>query len=244
MISLALFGCAGSIAARAADTPRGPILVELFTSEGCSSCPPADAWLRSIDASQPLPVIVLSEHVDYWDHDGWKDPYSSHLLTERQNEYEGRLHIDTPYTPQVIVDGTGEAKLGNDAQVTQVFEQSAAAPKIPVSITSLSVDQGRIRLHLSVDGQTTLHNADVYVSIALDHAESKVLHGENGGRRLVHTAVVEDLQRVGSVKKGSTFAKDVDMKTKLSIDPKNLRVIAFVQEPGPGKVLGSALQKP
>ena len=143
-LTVAAIGCAASTITYAEDAHGGPILVELFTSEGCSSCPPADAWLRAIDASQPLPeqLIVLSEHVDYWNHDGWKDPYSSHPLTERQSDYEGILHEDSPYTPQVIVDGTSQAKLGDANEVRQVFEKSAASPKIPVNINSVSIGPG------------------------------------------------------------------------------------------------------
>jgi len=245
-LTVAAIGCIAGGVTYAEDARRGPILVELFTSEGCSSCPPADAWLRAIDASQPLPeqLIVLSEHVDYWNHDGWKDPYSSHPLTERQSDYEVILQEDSPYTPQVIVDGTSQAKLGDADEVRKVFEKSAASPKIPVRITSTSLGSGSVRVHVDADGRTTTHNADVYIAVALDHAESQVLRGENSGRHLVHTAVVVDLQKIGALKKGSTFSKDVEVKLNSPIDPKNLRVVAFVQEAGPGKVLGSALRKP
>jgi len=239
------------IAAAATSTAElHPVLVELFTSEGCSSCPPADALLEKFDAVQPVPgaqLIVLSEHVDYWDHDGWKDPNSSAALTQRQVAYEDALGLKTAYTPQIIVDGTIEVRANNPQQVDKVFQEAAAASKIPVSIGEVRVDAGNpvvLETRIEADGTTAQHNADVYVAVALDRVESQVLHGENGGRHLTHVAVVQQLSKIGKLQKGKSFGETVQLKLKPGTDPKNVRIVAFVQEPGPRKLVGAALRKP
>jgi hypothetical protein len=226
-----------------------PILIELFTSEGCSSCPPADAWLKQIDVSQPIPgaqAIVLSEHVDYWNHDGWKDPYSSSFFTDRQNAYVHALAGSSPYTPEMIVDGGTELHLENQAQVAQAFQRAAKAQQLPVSISALSVDgdsPSLLRAHIDADGTAARYGADVYAVVALDHAESQVLRGENGGRHLTHAAVALSMVRIGRLEKGKPFSQDFQTKLKPGLDPKNLRLIVFVQESGPGSVVGSALRE-
>jgi len=228
-----------------------PIVVELFTSEGCSSCPPADALLERMDASPPIAgaqLIVLSEHVDYWDHEGWKDPNSSAALTERQAAYVRALGLKVPYTPQMIVDGTGEIPPNQPQQSEKVFHEAAEAAKIPVSIDELSIDaQGQATIRTRVEqpaGGSDKAAADVYVAVALDHVESQVLHGENHGRHLTHVAVVVELKKIGKLRKGKSFDETVQLKLKPGTDPKNIRIIAFVQEPGPGRLLGAALRKP
>jgi hypothetical protein len=227
-----------------------PILVELFTSEGCSSCPPADALLQTMDTSQPVPgaqLIVLSEHVDYWDHDGWKDPNSSPALTERQAAYVRALGLKTAYTPQLIVDGTSEMRANNPQQVNRVFQEATAASKVSVRIGEVSIDAGNpaiLRTRIEADGNIDQHNADVYLAVALDRVESQVLHGENGGRHLTHVAVVQQLTKVGKLPKGKSFEETVQFKLKPGTDPKNVRIVAFVQEHGPGRLLGAALRKP
>ena len=236
--------------AERSDAVGHPILVELFTSEGCSSCPPADALLQKLDATQPVPnaqLIVISEHVDYWDHDGWKDPNSSSAVTERQAAYVSALGLKTPYTPQIIVDGTAEMRLGDPQQEIKVFQQAAVYPKIPVRIGEVTVDSGNpvvLQMHIEADGNSERRNADVYVALVLDHVQSQVLRGENGGRHLTHVAVVQQLTKIGRLKKGGAFGETVQVKLKPGTDPKNVRIVAFVQEPGPGRLLGAALRKP
>jgi hypothetical protein len=236
-------------AADAVTTPPRPIVVELFTSEGCSSCPPADALLEKLDSTQPVPgvqLIVLSEHVDYWDHDGWKDPNSSPAFTERQQDYVRALKLQTPYTPQLIVDGFSEVHANDPQEVDKVFQEAVATPKIQVRIGDVTVDAGSpavIRTRVEADGGGATHNAEVYVAVALSRVESQVLHGENGGHHLTHVAVVTQIARIGKLQKGKDFSEAVALKLKPGTDPKNVRLIAFVQESGPGKVLGAALRK-
>jgi hypothetical protein len=227
-----------------------PILIELFTSEGCSSCPPADALLEKLDGAQPSPgvqLIVLSEHVDYWDHDGWKDPASSPAMTERQADYVRALGLQTAYTPQMIVDGTSVVHVDDSQQILKVLQNDAVLPKDPVRIGGVSINAGSpdvLEAHIEADGSSDKRNADVYVALALDHMESQVLRGENGGKRLTHVAVVQQLTKVGKLQKGKSFDETVQLKLKPGTNPKNVRLVAFVQEPGPGRTLGAALWKP
>ncbi|HZQ70668.1 MAG TPA: DUF1223 domain-containing protein [Terriglobales bacterium] len=232
---------------RVAAAGSTPVLVELFTSEGCSSCPPADRLLQDLDR-QPVAgadLIVLSEHVDYWNHIGWKDPYSSAFFSQRQSAYSDHFSLNGVYTPQMVVDGAAEF-VGNDSRrANQECKQASTAPKIPVRISAIALDGGGLRAHIEADAlpQSQSKNADVYAVVALNHAESQVSAGENSGRRLTHVAVVQSLTRLGALDKNKGFAQDVQLKLNPKVDTSNLRVIAFVQESGPGKVLGAALER-
>jgi len=224
-----------------------PVIIELFTSEGCSTCPPADALIQKLDANQPVEgaqIIVMSEHVNYWDHDGWKDPNSSDLLTARQGDYEASLRQGEPYTPQIIVDGTKEVRIDNPRQIEDVLRAAQTVPKIPMRIGEVTIDGGVLKTHIETDANSSKQGAEIYLAVALDHVESQVLHGENGGKHLVHVAVVQELTKIGKLPKGKTFSQDVQVKLKAGTDPANLRVIAFVQEYGLGKMLGAAMRKP
>jgi|SRR4029077_13476702 hypothetical protein len=230
--------------------PSSPVLIELFTSEGCSSCPPADALLQQLDQSPTIPgaqLIVLSEHVDYWDHDGWKDPHSSHSLTDRQNVYADHLGLKSVYTPQMVVDGTTEFLGSNGPSAKQAIEKARDLEKTTVRISGVSRENpGTLQAHVETDPlpeSSRARKADVYVVLALNHAESQVAGGENKGRRISHVAVLQSLTKVGTVEKSKNFAQDVRVKIDPRVDHTNLRLIAFVQEPGQGKVLGAALQR-
>ena len=225
---------------------RTPVLVELFTSEGCSSCPPADRLLQKLD-QQPIPgaeIIVLSEHVDYWNHIGWKDPYSAHSYSERQSAYATRFDLDSVYTPQMVVDGATEF-VGSDSSLAEKsFQKALRNPKIPLSLASISLDSSNT-LHARLETGTLessfgLAKAEIYVAVALNHAESQVSAGENSGHRLVHVSVVRSLTKLGAVSQGQSFAGDAQIKLEPGSDARNLRLIAFLQEPRQGRVLGAA----
>jgi len=202
-----------------------------------------------MDSMQPIrgtQLIVLSEHVDYWNHDGWTDPFSSASITERQNEYVRALKLNTAYTPQFVVDGYEELQAHDGAQVAQGLEKAAAVPKVPMRITSVSVEPGNpaiVQGHVESDVSSEKHKVDVYVAIALDHAESQVARGENTGRHLTHVAVVTEFTKVGKLEPGKSLSQDFHIKVKLpNPAPSNLRIVAFAQESGPGKVVAATLK--
>ncbi|MGA7685012.1 MAG: DUF1223 domain-containing protein [Terriglobales bacterium] len=246
---------AGAFAA-AADTPAtataqtpgtAPVLVELFTSEGCSSCPPADAMLAKLDSMQPVPgaqVIVLEEHVDYWNHDGWTDKYSSSAITDRQTEYKSRFNLNDVYTPEMVVDGDTQFNGSDPKAAVHAIEEARSKPKVEVKISAFSLDGKAAHVHIdaaALPATLGVHKADVYVAVALDHAESQVLKGENKGRDLKHVAVALSVTKVGTANEHDGFNRDVVVKLPSAVHAESLRVIAFVQKGDAGEVLGSAL---
>ena len=242
-------GGPGRRAAAASNGGRTPILMELFTSEGCSSCPPADTWVAKLDAAQPLSgaqIIVLSEHVDYWDHDGWKDPFSSAAITERQQSYARNLGLSDVYTPQILVDGDAEIKMSNAQSASQTLQAAAGAPMIPVQIEKATLAPGPPQVltgSIAADGSAAKKGGDVIVAVALDKTLTDVLAGENDGKKLENIAVVKEMVKVGKLEKGKSFNQPFKVKLWPGADPANLRVIAFVQESGVGKVLGAGMTK-
>jgi hypothetical protein len=238
-----LLGAGVSIAAAQSGPTRNPVVLELFTSEGCSSCPPADQWVGRLDAGQPLPnaeLIVLSEHVDYWDHGGWKDPYSSAALTERQQSYVRGLGLSGVYTPQLVLDGGVEVHPADPHQVGEEFRKAAATARLPVRIDDVRVADGAVTGRVSVEGEPK--HGDVLVAVALDQTQTDVLGGENDGKKLTNVAVVRALVKIGRTEKGKAFDQAFRIPVAAG-DVGNLRVVAMVQEGGLGPVVAAGMVK-
>jgi hypothetical protein len=182
----------------AADAARVPVLVELFTSEGCSDCPPADKLLEELDTKQFVPgaqAIVLSEHVTYWNHQGWTDPFSMPEIDDRQKEYGDRFHLDSIYTPQAVVDGTAQMVGNNGPELARAVEAAAKTAKEQLTIAEPHWDNGAAVF--SVKGATDA-KARLVAALAADATTSQVAHGENAGRTLHHIAVVRVMKDFGS----------------------------------------------
>ena len=164
----------------ASDVPRrdlpSPVLVELFTSEGCSTCPPADALLQQLDRTQPVggaQLIVLSEHVDYWNQIGWVDPYSSRFFSDRQSAYSDRFGLRSVYTPQMVVDGSAEF-VGNDSRLaSQAVQKALAVQKVASSyFRDLSGHSETLQAHVETETLPEVSQSPAKPMFILSGAES------------------------------------------------------------------------
>ncbi len=233
-------------AATTPDAAKTPVVMELFTSEGCSSCPPVDTWVEQLDRAQPVrgaELIVLSEHVDYWDQDGWLDPYSSAQMSDRQREYVRDLGLSDVYTPQIILDGKVELHPADLQWARRTLQSAANAPMMAMHVDSAEFSRGGLTVHVVADGTEEKHGGDVFLAVALDKAVTDVLAGENNGKKLTNVAVVKQLVKIGKLEKGKPFDMTFFVKLWPDADPANMRVIAFVQESGQGKIVGAAMTK-
>lgn len=225
-----------------ADSPI-PVLLELFTSEGCSSCPPADALLKKLDESQPVSgaeLIVLSEHVDYWNDIGWRDPYSSREFSERQQVYAELFGLRSVYTPQMVVDGYFEFVGSDERRAIRAVRAATKVEKVPVVLSSIRREaMNSIVLHVEAGPlrSNSTHSANVLIGIADDSDESHVINGENAGRTLMHVAVLRSLVPVGTVDGTREFSQNVTINDG-DRKPRNIRIIGIVQELAGGRVQG------
>jgi hypothetical protein len=230
-----------------AKTPA-PVVVELFTSEGCSSCPPADALLMKFQNAQPIQgakVIAIEEHVDYWNHDGWTDPYSSADWTQRQVDYVLKFKDKTPYTPQMIVDGQTQMTGAQEPQARDTIQQAANQPQTDIIVApgdSSSASQDfKVRVGKLV-GNTDKDSAEVWLAITESGLESFVKAGENAGRDLRHAPVLRSLHKIGTAKGSgdTTFDSSAKVKFKPEWKRQNLQIVVFVQDRKSMRILGAA----
>lgn len=234
----------------AAPMTRTPVVVELFTSEGCSDCPPADALLKTLEMQQPIPgveVIPIEEHVDYWNHDGWIDPFSSEIWTDRQQEYVAKLKVDTEFTPEAVVDGESQTVGNNVPGTIALVANAARQPHTAVSITAGKPDgKGAQDFSVSVGklGGATLGNVEeVWLAITEDGLHSAVSAGENAGHELFHAAVLRSLNKIGVADASATstsFSAGPRVKFSPHWKRENLRVVVFVQDKRSKHILGAA----
>jgi hypothetical protein len=227
----------------APDPASTPVLVELFTSEGCSSCPPADALLSRLDRTQPVHganIIVLEEHVDYWDRLGWKDPFSSEAATTRQNEYGEAFGGHQVYTPQMIVDGRTEFVGSSDTDALHAIRSASQTPKPAVQLSWEKGDTLAIHVEpLNNAGQRD--GQQVFLVIAESMLHSDVKRGENAGRALEHNGVVRQLLPLGKIDGASAgFSSTLAVHLAREWNRANLRAVVFVQEHRDLHVLAAA----
>lgn len=258
-LGLALLAAAGMATASSsssssepsAGVARTPVLVELFTSEGCSSCPPADSFLSRLEALQPVTgveVIAIEEHVDYWDQQGWRDPFSSADWTERQRRYAAALGNGNVYTPQMIVNGSAEFVGSREQNGKNAIEQAAKRPTIPLAVTAVatsgkhSVEVNVLVAEAAVEESTG--ELEVWLAVTETGLQSAVTRGENAGKDLRHASVLRKLQKVGSVGGKNTRQTNAHLIAKLSLDSswkrENLHAVAFVQERRHLRILGAS----
>ena len=215
-----------------------PVVVELFTSEGCSSCPPADALLAKLSQQNPKnesDLILLGEHVDYWNSLGWTDRFSSAQFSQRQEAYAKMFHLASVYTPQIVIDGRTQLQ-GGDA--TAVNRDIGAAHKAPKPVQVALQWEGNDRLHVTVQSASA-SRAKVLLAVTEDGLSTQVGNGENDGKTLHHAAVVRELRELGSLDKSR-------LETTANVSPHKdwslaeVKVAVLVQDQGSGTILGAA----
>ncbi len=242
LVALRRPGVASSFAADGMEVPAEanapeavstPVLVELFTSEGCSSCPPADALLSRLGRTQPVhgaDIIALEEHVDYWDSLGWKDPFSSQEATTRQNEYGQAFGGRQVYTPQMVVDGRTEFVGSSDTDALRAIRVAAKERKPAVQLSWESGETLWIRVD-PLGGATHSVGQQLILVVAENMLHSNVKRGENSGRALEHNGVVRQLLQVGKIDPAPAgFSSKVAVHLDHEWNRANLRAVVFVQE--------------
>jgi len=214
---------------------KGFAVVELFTSEGCSSCPPADELVAQVQQeSNGQPVYILAYHVDYWNRLGWKDQFSSAAYSQRQNQYAGWLNAQL-YTPQAVVNGSREFVGSDEGTLREAINNGLQKTALAqLSLSSVKVESGKVNVQFHINA-TTSHSA-LLLALVQKSAISKVLKGENRGRTLSHVQIVRDLQSINLNSK-TDGAASVAIADGLNMN--GLEIIAFLQNTDSGAIIAA-----
>lgn len=214
---------------------KGFAVVELFTSEGCSSCPPADALLAKWQKeSVDKPVYILAFHVDYWNRLGWKDVFSSHEYSSRQYQYSKWLKSEV-YTPQVIVNGRTELVGSDEKSLANAIKTGLEKTvKTELALNNIKVEGDRATVQYHVDGAP--NNSTLLIALVEKNATTKVKSGENGGRTLKHVQIVNQLKSIAL--KSETGNENIALPH--GCDWKKFELIGFVQNTSNGEITGAA----
>jgi hypothetical protein len=224
----------GDVAVQHPAHNKGFAVLELFTSEGCSSCPPADALMAKIQRETAgTPVYILAFHVDYWDRQGWKDRFSDAAFSARQRRYAVWLNLETVYTPQLVVNGSSEYIGADEGKISQAMAEALAGR----STDTLAL-QGRVegnRLQVAYHTNATTRNTKLLLALVQKNAQSSVRAGENAGRTLSHVQVVHTLAET-DIAEGKT----VSMRLPDGFNSSDWELIGFVQRQDNGHILTAA----
>jgi hypothetical protein len=209
---------------------NGFALVELYTSEGCSSCPPADRLMEKLQRENAgKPVYLLAFHVDYWDHLGWKDKFSASEFTARQRRYAGWMKLESIYTPQVVVNGASECVGSNEQSIDKAITDALGRGTDNTVTLKNSLENGQLKVTYTITGST--NNKALYLALVQKAAHSNVLAGENKGRTLSHVQIVRQLTQVNIQDNGSAT-----MPLPADLNKEAWELIAFVQQTGNGSI--------
>ena len=220
--------------------PRVPVIVELFSSEGCSSCPPADAYVAALERTQPVDgvaVIALEEHVNYWDDLGWRDPFGSPAFSGRQHEYARVLADHHVFTPEVVFDGHLVMPNGDAEAARAMMQEAARRPKAKIT---LSRDGPRLTVNVAGVPASSADDApELWLAITESGLATDVRAGENAGRRLAHAPVVRRLRSLGRISGGAVHTT-ATLDLEPAWNPRALRAVVFVQLAGSRTIVGAA----
>jgi hypothetical protein len=226
--------------ARSASPPR-TVVLELFTSQGCSSCPPADRLLSRLRTEKFAGrIIPLAYHVDYWNSLGWRDPFSSPEWSERQRQYVAAIPNSQAYTPQLVIDGRVQLVGSAEAAIrAEIARQLKEADRGTVTIDRVTRNGQDFVIDLHAKSAALV---DLVVVLYENGVTTKVTRGENANRALTNDAIVRWRGRAGTV--GGADREEVHAKVRVPIDPswraENVGVAAFLQDAKSRAILGAA----